>query len=1063
MEKTYFSSAVVRTPLYSVDFYHRLAAAGKDEFKQILADKVFLDAVHIASPELYRLIINTDPDRLFGHSKKDKKLRLSILRYAYRIATRSTPFGLFAGCAAVPISDQTRLVLDDLTQYKRQTRLDMQYLFSLANKISGLSFVRPYLKYYVNTSLYRLGPHYRYIECLYINNKRRFDLVSVDANEYIAQIIEFVSLGHGVSISDIAAVITREDISNADAAAFVEELINAQVLVSNLELGTTGDEMGARFILELTKIAEACRGNQEHAYAINTILSYLKEIQDCLSTLDKAAPGEEIQTYQLLTDKATAFKHPFVEQNLIQTDLITTYRSASLDQAVIADVRKGVEIVCRLKHIEKNSKLEKFIRSFEYRYESRMVPLVEALDIEAGIGYGSHIEEDRADISTFLDDIQTGGPAGPESQITLDSRMSSFWINKITDTISDKKQVLELTDADLDQFPAKSTPLTTTYSVITSLYREGDKGHIIDFKGVSGPTAALWLGRFAGLDKPIENLVNDIVAVEEEQHKDKIVAEITHLPEARLGNVLQRPAFRKYEIPYLANSTVSEDRQIPITDLLIGSRNGKIILFSKKHNKEVLPYLTNAHFYGTEKSLPIYHFLCDMQELNGQEGAALDVRNMHRFFKYIPRIQYKNIILKRASWKFTKEELAPLLNALEEELADLFRAFAQKHNLPSLFSIAQSDNELVINGNSLSSLQVFINEVKGLNVFIVSEVLFNDFLPLVTNERGEHFNNEVIFFFRKENEDKKMNSRPGRLVINEHNNTRRDFLPGSEWVYFNLYAGFKNADKILLSLGPLIKGLLAQNIIDKWFFIRYQDPRLHLRVRFHLAENATHKQLHDTIYPAVAALKEQQLIWRATVDTYRRELERYGFRTIEPIETIFFYDSMMCLELIKYFEETGEETLKWLAGLYSAGSYLDLFGLSMEEKAFNTNSISAQFAAEFSATEMTNKSIDKKYRMYKDRITAILDGGAAEKYESGFINIIDRRNDLISTTISSLDAGEYNFKTAFFDSLIHMSINRLFRSRQRMYEFVIYNFLKKNYASAIARRSIPALGVADHK
>src|SRR5690349_18140906 len=148
MEKIYFSKAVVRTPLYSVDLYRRLSAAGKDEFKQLLADKVFLDAVHLASPQLYRLIVSASPDQLFGDSKKDKKLRLSILKYAYRIATRSTPFGLFAGCSAVSLSEQTDLVLDDLTQYKRRTRLDMQYLFSLASKISSLSFVRPYLKYY---------------------------------------------------------------------------------------------------------------------------------------------------------------------------------------------------------------------------------------------------------------------------------------------------------------------------------------------------------------------------------------------------------------------------------------------------------------------------------------------------------------------------------------------------------------------------------------------------------------------------------------------------------------------------------------------------------------------------------------------------------------------------------------------------------------------------------------------------------------------------------------------------------------------------------------------------
>lgn len=38
-------------------------------------------------------------------------------------------------------------------------------------------------------------------------------------------------------------------------------------------------------------------------------------------------------------------------------------------------------------------------------------------------------------------------------------------------------------------------------------------------------------------------------------------------------------------------------------------------------------------------------------------------------------------------------------------------------------------------------------------------------------------------------------------------------------------------------------------------------------------------------------------------------------------------------------------------------------------------------------------------------------------------------------------------------SYIHMMLNRLFKSKNRIYELVLYDFLRRYYASKIARKS----------
>ena len=63
---------------------------------------------------------------------------------------------------------------------------------------------------------------------------------------------------------------------------------------------------------------------------------------------------------------------------------------------------------------------------------------------------------------------------------------------------------------------------------------------------------------------------------------------------------------------------------------------------------------------------------------------------------------------------------------------------------------------------------------------------------------------------------------------------QRNFSIGSEWLYYKLYTGHKTADFILTEvIKPLTEEFLEKGLIDKWFFIRYADPKHHIRLRFH--------------------------------------------------------------------------------------------------------------------------------------------------------------------------------------------------------------------------------------
>lgn len=147
--------------------------------------------------------------------------------------------------------------------------------------------------------------------------------------------------------------------------------------------------------------------------------------------------------------------------------------------------------------------------------------------------------------------------------------------------------------------------LPDTLSLIGEIISENqhEKLYINNITGKAGRL----LGRFCSEKSSIKDIVEKISVKEQELNPDKILAEIIHLPESRIGNVIRRPQLRNYEIPYLANSILEKENQISVDDLYLSIKNGKLFLRSKKHNKEVIPHLTNAHNYSNN-SLPIYHF-----------------------------------------------------------------------------------------------------------------------------------------------------------------------------------------------------------------------------------------------------------------------------------------------------------------------------------------------------------------------------------------------------------------------------------------------------------------------
>ena len=211
-------------------------------------------------------------------------------------------------------------------------------------------------------------------------------------------------------------------------------------------------------------------------------------------------------------------------------------------------------------------------------------------------------------------------------------------------------------------------------------------------------------------------------------------------------------------------------------------------------------------------------------------------------------------------------------------------------------------------------------------------------------------------------------------MIFNSKSVQRTFVIGDEWLYYKIYSGVKTADLILKEIiNPITKRLLSNNTIDNWFFIRYSDPQLHLRVRFHLTKKDNISEVIKIINNYTKPYIAQNQIWKLQVDTYQREIERYGINTMELSETLFFYDSSMIVNMLDFINGDEGENIRWQFCLRAIDSFLDDFHYNIEQKKELMKVYIDYFSNEFNINKDARMNLGRKYTKVKQLVIETLD------------------------------------------------------------------------------------------
>ena len=1009
--------------------------------RQMVSRGHVLEALFIASPSL----VESLPAWIENpQSKRGWRVERALVRYCLRMMTRPTPFGLFAGCSLGYLGRGTSLALDGRAAYRRHSRLDMDYLSNLAEELSRVPALGRSLTYRPNSSLYGAAGRLRYAQSAIKDGRRSYHLVAVDVTDYLEATL--ARAAHGASPHVLASHLAERDaeVTLEEATAYVQELIENQVLVPDLAPPVTGDE----------PIHDLLRQLRDHAEAA-VIAGRLQEAQRSLEALDQTEIGARPEVYRATARLLEALPAKVEISRLFQVDLRKPCIKASLGEEPLAEIARGISILHRLGLFEREDRLERFRTSFVERYGEREVPLLQALDEEVGADPSRSTRPATA-ATPLLEGLDF-----PELQEET-TKWRKFHASLLFKC--DEARRIGAYEIDLDRDALEELksddprPLPDAFMVHATL-SSGSEAAVArgDFRvvlsGVFGPSGAMLLGRFCSADDALRDQVQRHLRAEEALEPDAVFAEIVHLPEGRLGNVLCRPLLRDHEIPYLGRSGASQDRQLPVSDLLVSVVGGRIILRSTRLQRQVIPRLTNAHNY-TLGALGPYEFLCALQG-QGVAGGLVWRWGPLEHLRFRPRVTSGRLVLFRARWRLTGAEARALGKAGSPERFEMMQRWRAEWRLPRLIQVADGDNLLVVDLDNILSIETFVDLVKGRESVTLEEMFPTPDDLCARGPEGRFVHELVIPFVRTRDAT---SSRPPRPLV-QAGLTERCFPPGSEWISAKLYTGDATSDRVLADLvRPLIREWLDSRSIDRWFFIRYADPYWHLRLRLHGEPGALWGDVFRGLQDAVEPLLRRGIVWKLQLDTYEREVERYGgWRGIQIAEQVFDVDSTIALELLpSLFGDEGADP-RWRLALCGADRLLADLELSLAERREIVGRLRDGLASELRCDKSLRLRLGDRFRRERGTLEGLLDPShpSESPLRTGLTSLESRScrlAPLVKDLVTASRDGELTHPiSALAPSFVHMHLNRVLRSAHRQQEFVIYDFLHRLYEAQLSR------------
>lgn len=969
----------LRAPFYS------FAAYDLRRMPQVLDDVFFRNAVFLASPEFYGLL----ESKGFDWAVLSEKERHTLRKYYNRMAFRPTPFGSFATFTLLEWGgeDGAELGPDEVVRLHLLPDEQLRRRDELLPGQEGSG-----IRLALSPLLYRLGKEYRFIRTAYDEaGKGRFFLDSLAAETFYTRFFKLFAKGPVPLDGVLDAVMRQGACSRSEGLDHLRFLCGEQVLYTSGRGAVIGGEFRAEGPAVVWDKAAAVSNP-----ALVPLAGYSSELGKGLRQDGRNADRKYFYA---------AAERPLVGGSPSPADRDALEQALSLLQRITAPGTPAA--------------LKRFTEAFKARFDREKVPLLLALDPDAGIAYGDMNGD--SGMGDALKDLRFPVPEqgeGAPGWSAVHRLLFGCWKGRAGDCYAP----VELTGAMVNGAGLPAAAEAGFPNTGSVLFRScGDK---LLLEQAGGPAGAALVARFSVFSEQAAAVSREIAALECAANPDILFADIGQFSDLHVDNINRRVQLYPYEIPLNVFSALPVGRQLPPEDLLLSVQNGELVLESVRLGKRVVPRLASAYNH-LNNEFGLFRFLCDLQYQGLYTGLSFDLERLFPGMGFYPRVFTGRVVLSPAKWKFGATELSLPADGRDADGLSGLDRFRRKYHLPRRVSIGHYDQQLVFDLSDRREAAFFLDCMNGLKELTLLEYLLPGrevragYRPLAGQYLGFIHHERAVY-----------RPLPAGPAVKKAKVTR-SFPPGSNWLYLKIYCTPLAAGRILSEvLPPLLQRFAGK--LDSWFFIRYTDPGYHLRLRFQV-DSKDGGGLLAALCRELEKSGNDRLVHALQGDTYQRELERYGADLIGMAERVFWRGSELVLE------KNGQEISEFALGFATAlEMVLAVFeGMDAEVFAF----LRAEgFLAEFKADKRFRLSLDKKFRALQPEISAVV----FTEEDSSLGHLLSALRELVQA------AGE-DRRGQLLADLVHMQLNRTFRGDQRKQEMLVWYCMAKHLRSLNAR------------
>ncbi len=986
----------LRAPFYSYRGFD------PERLPEVLGDRHFRDAIWLASPAFWSILERKG----FDYARLSDRERFSLYKYYNRMCFRAVPFGAFSSFSVTCWADGRAVRLSDAGDTILHLQPD-QELLARREALQVKSLEK--LKLAPNPARYRFDEVIRfYTSTLNERGRLIFGIGEVAAEPLTEALLQRLAKSPRSFRAVAGWVMRKTGCTEGEAEDFVRFLLDSQIIFQDTRAQVIEPPVlsppisaAAKRIFDGRKLCEN--------YTVDLLAAQLESLQP---------------EFRASTGKCcfyAALERPAFDGGPGKADA--------------EELMGAFDALMRLSTAGVPGDLQQFIRDFSARFDQQSVPILAALDPDAGLPYGSLAGEGAAGVLKAVA-FPAAAPAPPQLPWTPARKLLfERWTGA---RAADPYGPVLLSSGDLAGLPL---PARTAAAPVQSLFfrKAGDR-IIIDNTG--GPSACALVGRFSLFSAAAHALCRTLVKAETQPNEGVIFAEIGQLAAPHTDNINRRKQLYSHRIPINVFDHLENPAVLPPDDLQLRVSGGELILESVKLGKRVIPRLPTAFNYR-HCGLALFRLLCDLQFQGVHFAQVPDLEALFPGMPFYPRLCYEQTVLSPAKWKLSGTQFAALTGNPTCSLQKALQEFRAAHRLPSVVCLGEFDQQLVFNLEDPEEAGMFIMALKGQDAVTLREY----FDPGRWVKAGNKpFAGQFAAFFH--HDATVFRAIPANRYASNYP-VIRSFMPGSEWLYLKLYCT-PVSSATLLDMAATFAGDHTEEIIT-WFFIRYEEGGYHLRLRFQLRKNDCGPLL-AAFHQRLQATGLRKLVKKCQADTYEREIERYGGSLISQVEAVFCAGSRLAACSGESAPAVAdEESPGFWPGIYITSKMIRIFIKDIRGQVDFAAQRSGEFIAENGGSGQLQRQLDLRYRALRGQIEKLFHE-PADKLPAAFRELATSFFEEVSALADQVSTDDAPGRTALLADLIHMQLNRFFIVKPRRHELFVYYCLHKLLQSKAARK-----------